>query len=359
MNPVSNSKSPRPLLAVLSGQTLRSVPVWFMRQAGRYLPEYKATRAAAGSFLDLCYNPELAAEVTLQPIRRFGFDAAILFSDILVVPDALGMTVQYKEGEGPVLDPLTSRAAIDTLATERVAEHLAPVYRAAAQVARALPPTCGLIGFAGGPWTVAAYMIEGHGGGEFHALVRMAYRDPDTLAALFRKLIDATVTHLVSQVQAGAVALQLFDTWAGIAAEPLFRRWCIAPVAEIVQRVNAACPGVPIIGFPKGAGASLARYVKETGINGVGLDPAVPLDWAARTIQLHVAVQGNLDPQLLVAGGPAMLAEADRILDTLANGPHIFNLGHGIRQETPPDHVAELVNHIRTRGLGPVRSNHP
>ena len=336
----------KPLLEVLSGKTLSPPPVWLMRQVGRYLPEYREVREQAGGFLDVCYTPELAAEVTLQPIRRYGFDAAILFSDILVVPHALGRKVEFRAGVGPHLEPLREDD-VAGLNSANVEERLAPVYAAARNVKRELPASVTLIGFAGAPWTVAAYMIEGRGGTDFANLVRWAWQAPASFGALIRVLTDATVLHLSAQIAAGAEVVQLFDSWAGVAAEPLFQHWCLEPAREIVARLAELHPGIPVIGFPRAAGASLATYARETNVACLGLDTAVPLDWAVREVQPHVAVQGNLDPVLLATGGVALQVEARRICAELAGGPHVFNLGHGIRKETPPEHVVELLEVVR------------
>tara|TARA_R110002167_G_scaffold228549_8_gene433632 strand:- start:27 stop:1103 length:1077 start_codon:yes stop_codon:yes gene_type:complete len=335
------------LLRALSGETLTTPPVWLMRQAGRYLPEYRELRADAGSFLDLCYTPKLATEVTLQPIRRYGFDAAILFADILLIPDALGQDVRFVEGEGPVLEPVRSAADVAGLDLARLHDGLAPVYETVASLSRSLPEAVTLIGFAGAPWTVATYMVEG-GTSRDHATVRRwALSDPEGFGRLIDLLVEATAEYLIAQVRAGAEVIQLFDTWAGALPETAFARWCVAPVRALVERFHEACPGIPIIGFPRGAGAGYARYVGDTGVDGVSLDPTVPLDWAAQVLQPVATVQGNLDPMLVVVGGEAMAAEVRRIRGALGGGPFIFNLGHGIVPQTPPEHVAELVRLVR------------
>jgi uroporphyrinogen decarboxylase len=317
-----------------------------MRQAGRYLPEYREIRERVGGFLDVCYTPELAAEVTLQPIRRYGFDAAILFSDILLVPHALGREVEFRTEVGPVLEPLREDG-VAKLSQDGIEERLEAVYAAARVVKRELPSEVALIGFAGAPWTVAAYMIEGRGGTDFANVIRWAWQAPASFGVLIDILTGATVRHLSAQIFAGAEAVQLFDSWAGIAAEPLFRYWCLDPAREIVARLNDLHPGVPVIGFPRAAGANLIAYARETGIACLGLDTSVPLDWAARELQPYVAVQGSLDPILLAAGGAALQVEARRICAELAGGPHVFNLGHGIRKETPPEHVQQLLEAVR------------
>ena len=334
------------LLRALSGEVLSPPPVWLMRQAGRYLPEYRALRAKAGGFLDLCYRPELAIEATLQPIRRYGFDAAILFSDILVAPHALGQKLDYREGEGPVLEPVRDPAAVAGLRLEGMTERLAPVYQAVAGLVEALPKETALIGFAGAPWTVATYMVEGRGGS--HDVVKgWAFARPDEFQALIDLLVEATVAHLLAQLRAGAEAVQLFDTWAGVLPEPAFRRWCLEPARAIAGRLKAEFPDAPLIGFPRGCGALLADYARETGVDAVGLDSTVPLGWARRELQMAGAVQGNLDPLMLVAGGTAMADEARRILEALGRGPFVFNLGHGVVPQTPPEHVGALVELVR------------
>jgi uroporphyrinogen decarboxylase len=332
----------KPLLQALSGKTLSRVPLWLMRQAGRYLPEYRAVREKTASFLDLCLTPELAAEVTLQPLRRFPLDAAIIFSDILVVPHALGQKVSFEEGRGPVLEPLRTAADLARLSAARSAEVLAPVEAALRQVAAALPEGAALIGFAGAPWTVASYMIEGGSSRDFAEIKRWAYGDPGSFQRLIGLLVEVTSDYLVRQVDAGAEALQIFDSWAGVLPERALAAWALTPTAEIVRRVKAARPGVPVIVFPRGIGTQYAVYAESGSCDALSLDPAVPLDWAGRELQPRVALQGNLDPMLLVVGGAAMREETKRILEMLAKGPFVFNLGHGIVPQTPIDHVAEL-----------------
>lgn len=319
-----------------------------MRQAGRYLPEYRNTRAGAGSFLDLCYTPELAVEVTLQPIRRFGFDAAIIFSDILVIPDALGQQVRFEENTGPILSPrITSGAAVARLRPEGAVARLAPVFEAMRLLKQKLPPETALIGFAGAPWTVASYMVAGEGIRDQAPARAFAYRDPAGFARLIEILVSVTAEYLIAQIEAGAETLQLFDTWAGVLPESEFRRWCLLPVQQIVERVRAVHKQVPIIGFPRGIGPLYLDFCRETGIDAVSIDTAMPLNWARAHLQPHVTVQGNLDPMLLVAGGAAMRDAVLRILETFGDRRFIFNLGHGIVPQTPPRHVAELVSLIR------------
>ena len=337
----------KPFLRALSGETLATPPFWLMRQAGRYLPEYRETRTKAGGFLDLCYNPNLAVEVTLQPLRRYQMDAAILFSDILVIPDALGQRVAFREGEGPVLPPIRSAKDLDALNALGLLDHLAPVLATVKGLASAIPSTTALIGFAGAPWTVATYMIEGSGSKDFSQAKRLMWGEPETFSRLMAMLIKATGDYLIAQIDAGAEAVQIFDTWAGALPEQEFRKWVIAPARALVDRIHSERPGVPVIGFPRGAGVLYRAYVEETKIDGVGIDTAVPLAWAAAELQPLCTVQGNLDPILLVAGGEAMDAAIDRILSVLGNGPFIFNLGHGIVPQTPPENVARLANRIK------------
>jgi uroporphyrinogen decarboxylase len=325
-------------------------PIWLMRQAGRYLPEYRATRAEAGSFLDLCYNPRLAAEVTLQPIRRYGFDAAILFADILLAPHALGRRLWFEEGEGPRLDPLTTAEEVARLADDRALHaHLAPVYETVALLRAALPPETTLIGFAGAPWTVATYMIAGRGKDD-QAGARALMRDrPEVFAALIARLTDATAAYLIAQIDAGAEVVKLFDSWAeALAGDPaLFDRWIAAPARAIVERVRAERPGVPVIAFPRGAGALYEAFARRVGAEGLAIDTAVDPAEARARLQPLACVQGNLDPRLLVTGGEALDHAARALLDTLGGGPFIVNLGHGITPDADPANVARLVRLVR------------
>ena len=322
-------------------------PVWLMRQAGRYLPEYRSLRADVRDFLTFCYTPTLTVEAALQPLRRFGLDAAILFSDILVVPDALGRSVRFVEGTGPVLDPVRRAEDVPAFSVDAFEERLAPVLQSVRMLKASLAPEVALIGFAGAPWTVALYMVQGRGGGESETVRAMAYAAPALFGDLIRVLVDSTTHHLIRQIDSGADVVQLFDTWAGVLAEEQFRRWVIAPTAEIVERVRAAHPDVPIIGFPRGAGALYAEYVVGTGVDGVGLDAGVPLDWARGTLQGGALVQGNLDNLLLVNGGQVMHEAIERIVRTLSSGRFVFNLGHGVLPQTPPEHVADLMERLR------------
>ena len=318
-----------------------------MRQAGRYLPEYRAVRKKAGGFLDLVFNPEFAAEVTLQPVRRFGFDAAILFSDILVVPHALGQRVSFSVGEGPLLDPVADRTAFERLNSELDHEALAPVYETIRIVKGQLAPSVALLGFCGAPWTVASYMIAGRGTPDQAPARLFAYRDAAAFAVLIDVLVEASASYLVRQLQAGADAVQIFDTWAGVLPPEQFERWCIEPTRRIVDLVRAEVPNARIIGFPRGAGAMLARYVQNVPLNTVGLDWMIDKNFARERIQSRMPVQGNLDPLVLVAGGIALDRSIDSIMQAFAQKPFVFNLGHGIVPETPLAHVEHMLKRVR------------
>lgn len=335
----------RKLVEVLDGAHFDVPPVWLMRQAGRYLPEYRETRKRAGSFLDLCYTPEHAIEVTLQPIRRFGFDAAILFSDILVIPDALGRQVRFEEGRGPILQPIGSDE-IYGLSGDGALKHLGPVIETVEGLRSALPRETTLLGFCGAPWTVATYMIAGHGTPDQAPARLFSYRHPEAFERLLELLADVSAEYLVAQLRAGADAVQIFDSWAGVLGEADFDRWCVKPVARIVERVREEVPGARIIGFPKGAGTLYRDYRRKTGVTALGLDWAVPLSFAAE-LQKEGAVQGNLDPMRVVAGGRALDEGVDAILEALRDGPFVFNLGHGITPEAPVAHVERLLKRIR------------
>ncbi len=339
--------STKPFLRALAKDSLDTPPLWLMRQAGRYLPEYRQTRTQAGSFLDLCYTPDLATEVTHQPLRRYGFDAAILFSDILMIPDALGQKVAFKEGEGPVLPPVRTAEDLGRLSFDHFHKTLEPVYETVRKLAATLPSQTALIGFCGAPWTVATYMIEGKGSKDFSHAKTMLWQNPKLFHSLMELLIEAISQELLAQIKAGAEAIQLFDTWASALPETEFREWIIKPTQQIIQRLKREYPHIPVLGFPRGAGALYEAYAKETGVDGLSLDSSVPLQWAAKTLQPICCLQGNLDPLLLVAGGDAMDQAIDRILDTFGHGPFIFNLGHGIVPQTPPEHVAQLVQRVR------------
>ncbi len=334
-----------PILSVLSGQPCDRPPVWLMRQAGRYLPEYRALRAQKGGFLELVNDSESAAEVTLQPIARFGFDAAILFSDILVVPHALGQDLWFEEGEGPRLAPTLVDHALESLIA--APQRLAPVYQTVAKVRSALAPEKALLGFAGSPWTVATYMIAGRGSREQAEARRFAYRDPVAFGAIIDAIAAMTVDYLSRQIEAGADAVQLFDSWAGSLSPAQYERWVIAPTAQIVAKLRARHPETPIIGFPKGSGGKLPAYARETGVQALGLDDRVDRVGAASALPVGLTVKGNLDPLALIAGGEALDQAISRILNAFADRPHIFNLGHGILPDTPIAHVEALVKRLR------------
>jgi uroporphyrinogen decarboxylase len=338
----------KPILNVLAGERAFPPPVWLMRQAGRYLPEYRELRQKAGGFLDLVFTPELAADVTLQPVRRFGFDAAILFSDILVIPHALGQKLEFVEGEGPRLEPLADRNALKRLASKVDQNVLAPVYETVRRVKRALPPHVALLGFCGAPWTVATYVIAGCGTPDQEPARMFAYGDPEGFARLINLLVESSVDYLVAQFAAGADAVQIFDTWAGVLPPQEFLRWSITPTQRIVEGLHRRVPGAKIIGFPRGAGTNLIRYVEETGIDAVGLDWMVELTYARDHIQSRVPVQGNLDPHVLIAGGAALDRAVDAVLEAFAGAPFIFNLGHGILPQTPISHVEQMLTRVRT-----------
>ena len=347
MDPAFEADPPidRPLFAVLKGRRQAVPPVWLMRQAGRYLPEYRALRADKGGFLELVHDSAAAADVTLQPIRRFGFDGAILFSDILVIPHALGQDLRFEVGEGPRLSPPLMDHALTALAA--VPQRLDPVYRTVALVAAALPPQTTLLGFAGSPWTVATYMVAGQGSKDQGPARRMAYQDPQAFGAIVDAIVDATIDYLSGQITAGVHAVQLFDSWAGSLSPAQFERWVIAPTVRIVEGVRARHPDVPIIGFPKGAGGKLPAYARETGVDALGLDETVDPVWADRMLPDGLPVQGNLDPLALIAGGEALAQATARILSAFPERPHIFNLGHGILPDTPIAHVEQLLGLVR------------
>jgi uroporphyrinogen decarboxylase len=344
---MTESPVTKPLLRALAGERNAVPPIWLMRQAGRYLPEYRALREKAGSFLDLCFAPKLAAEVTLQPIRRFGFDAAILFSDILVVPHALGQRISFEEGEGPKLDALEGPAALSRLRTEIEHRELEPIYETIARVKAELPSTVALLGFCGAPWTVATYMIAGCGTVDQRPARLFAYRHGEAFAQLIDLLVAASVSYLVRQFQAGVDAVQIFDTWAGVLPAEEFRKWCIEPVARIIGAVRARIPGARIIGFPRGAGTELETYLQGVKVDAVGLDWMVELGFVRERIQPQCCIQGNLDPLALCVGGAALDRATDLILESFGQGPFIFNLGHGILPDTPIAHVERLVARVR------------
>jgi uroporphyrinogen decarboxylase len=340
--------SQSPLLRTLAGQANTPPPIWLMRQAGRYLPEYREVRGRVSSFLDLCRTPELAAEVTLQPLRRFDLDAAIVFSDILIVPYALGQKVEFVEGEGPRLEPIGDAKALARLNRRNAAKALAPVYEIIERVTAELPKSVPLIGFCGAPWTVATYMIEG-GSSKDQAAARLwAYREQANFQRLIDLLIETSADYLLGQVAAGASALQIFDSWAGSLPEDEFARWCIAPTRRLVTQLKTKAPQVPVIGFPRGSGPLAERYARETGIDAIGCDTSQPIEWIRDTLQSLVPVQGNLDPLLLVAGGPHLDRRVASILAALGSGPFIFNLGHGILPDTPIENVERLLRLVKT-----------
>jgi uroporphyrinogen decarboxylase len=344
--PRSGALGPRKaLLSVLRGEQTERLPMWLMRQAGRYLPEYRALRAEKGGFLALVHDSAAAAEVTLQPIRRFGFDGAILFSDILVVPHAMGQDLWFETGEGPRLAPRLVDHALEGL--QAVPERLDDVYETVRQVAAALPSETTFLGFAGSPWTVATYMIAGQGSRDQSEARRLAYRDPQAFGAIIDAIVDVTVDYLGKQIEAGVEAVQLFDSWAGSLSPAQFERWVIAPTVAIVDRLRARHPGTPIIGFPKGAGGKLPAYARETGVDALGLDETVDPAWAHASLPDGLPVQGNLDPLALIAGGAALEKAVDRVVSSLAGRPHVFNLGHGILPDTPIAHVEQLIALVR------------
>ena len=330
-------------LETLSGTKPATPPIWLMRQAGRYLPEYRAIREKTRSFLEFCYTPEKAAEATLQPMRRFELDAAIIFSDILVVPDALGQKVWFEEGEGPRLEALASPAEFAILSRARLPGHLAPVYRAISAVRAALPKNKALLGFAGGPFTLACYMIEGGASRDFAKVKAWAYRNAESFGLLIDLLVDAAVDHLSYQVAAGADAVQIFDSWAGVLPEEQLFRWSLEPLVRLAQGLRAKHPRVPIVVFPRAVGPAALMYRRPDLFSALSIDTGIGAHWAAKELQPHICIQGNLDPMMLVVGGDALQNETRRILDKLGGGRFIFNLGHGVLPQTPPEHVAQLV----------------
>ena len=337
----------KPLLRVLAKQHEAVPPVWMMRQAGRYLPEYRAVREKAGGFLDLCFNPQLAAEVTLQPVRRFGFDAAILFSDILVVPFALGRKVWFVEGEGPRLEPLTDAKALLSVRGEADVNVLSPIYETVRRVNAALGAGTALIGFCGAPWTVATYMIAGQGTVDQAPAKTLAARESRAFQHLIDCLVDASVDYLAQQLEAGAEVVQIFDTWAGSLPVEDFERWCVQPTKQMVAKLRAKKPGARVIGFPRGAGKNIPRYVDETGVDAVSLGNEIDRAFARDEIQARVPVQGNVDPLALLEGGAALDREVDAVLQAFGSGPLIFNLGHGILPQTPIAHVERMLKRVR------------
>lgn len=334
------------LLRTLRGENAAERPVWLMRQAGRYLPEYRALRAQKGGFLALVYDSEAAAEITLQPIRRFGFDGAILFSDILIVPYAMGQDLEFLVGEGPHLSPRLVDTALSSLTA--VPSRLTPIYDTVKLVKAQLPADKTMLGFAGSPWTVATYMVNGEGSRDQHETRAMAYRDRAAFQAIIDAIVTVSVDYLAGQILAGAEAVQLFDSWAGSLAPAEFERWVIAPNAAIVSQLKRRFPDVPIIGFPKGSGEKLAAYARETGVDAVGIDETIDPVWAAGALPAGMPVQGNIDPLLLLGGGEEMERQALHILEAFADRPHVFNLGHGIGQTTPVENVGALLSLVRS-----------
>lgn len=341
-----NLKTGKVFLDALNGGKLERPPFWFMRQAGRYLPEYRELRAEKGGFLAMAMDPVSACEITMQPLRRFGMDAAIIFSDILTVPMALGQDLEFVQGEGPKLGELNVGALNYTEFSK-----LDPVYEALGVTKTAMQvegfESSALIGFAGAPWTVATYMVEGGSSRDFMKTKLMAYQDPEGFAALINMLVEATATYLINQINAGAEVVQIFDSWAGALDSDGFKRWCVQPTRQIVEMVRAVHPHVPIIGFPKGAGYNYISYARDTGVTALGLDQHVPTDWAARALQSLMPVQGNLDPFVLMAGGDALTMAVEKVKGDLSGGAYVFNLGHGIHKDTPVEHVEALVKMIR------------
>ncbi|HTN14996.1 MAG TPA: uroporphyrinogen decarboxylase [Sphingomonadaceae bacterium] len=336
---------PGPLLETLRGTNVARRPIWLMRQAGRYLPEYRELRAEKGGFLELVYDSDAAAEITLQPLRRFGFDGAILFSDILIVPYAMGQDLKFLAGEGPHLSPRLADAALESL--QAVPERLAPIYETVGKVKATLAPEVTMLGFAGSPWTVATYMVAGEGSRDQHVTREYAYRDPQAFQAIVDGIVAVTVEYLSGQVKAGAEALQLFDSWAGSLSPMQYERWVIAPNAAISAEMKRRHPDVPLIGFPKGSGEKLVAYARETGVDAIGVDETIDPLWAAKALPEGMPVQGNLDPLLLLSGGDELDRQARQVLEAFAGRPHVFNLGHGIGQTTPIANVERLVNFVR------------
>ncbi len=336
------------MLRVLAGEKQDVPPVWIMRQAGRYLPEYRALRATAGGFLDLCYNPDFATEVTMQPIRRFGFDAAILFADILLLPQALGMELWFETGEGPRLTPVTTRDDLVKLkGKDDIHAVLSPVYETVKRLSAELPQDVTLIGFAGAPWTVATYMIAGRGTADQGPAREWMYRDPAGFSILIDLITEATIEYLAKQVEAGAEVIKLFDSWAGALGGSCFEDYALKPAVRIAQELKLRFPGLPVIGFPRGAGGGYIKFADTGVFDALAIDTSVPADWARDNLQTKVTVQGNLDPMLLVTGGDALEREVKRLLETLGDGTYIFNLGHGITPQGNPENVEKMLRYIR------------
>lgn len=337
--------SQKSLLRVLAGESLKTPPVWIMRQAGRYLPEYRELRKKAGGFLDLCYNPDFATEVTLQPIRRFGFDAAILFADILLIPQALGIDLWFAEGEGPRLTPITDASTLKPV--EDIHETLGPVYETVRRLSSELPSDTTLIGFAGAPWTVATYMIAGRGTPDQGPARRLMYENPADFSAIIDRVTDATIEYLAKQVDAGAEVIKIFDSWAGALGGSQFHRYALEPAVKIATELKSRYPGLPIIGFPRGSGGGYLTFAESGAFDALAMDTSIPAEWARDILQPKIAVQGNLDPMHMVTGGQALEDETKRILDILGNGRYIFNLGHGITPDGDPRNIEKMLNIIR------------
>jgi uroporphyrinogen decarboxylase len=336
---------PGPLLDTLRGKVTEKRPIWLMRQAGRYLPEYRALRAEKGGFLELVYDSNAATEITMQPIRRFGFDGAILFSDILIVPHALGQDLQFLAGEGPHLSPRLVDVALETL--EAAPHHFDPIYETVRLCRQQLPADVTMLGFAGSPWTVATYMVSGEGSKDHHVARAMAYRDPEAFGAIIDAIVESSISYLSGQIAAGAEAVQLFDSWSGSLSPQQFERWVVEPTTRIVNAVRKLHPETPIIGFPKGAGGKLPAYARETGVDAVGIDETVDPHWIHRELPADMPVQGNLDPLLLISGGDELDMAAREVLAAFEGRPHVFNLGHGIDKSTPIAHVERLLDVVR------------
>ena len=337
------------LLRTLHGEIINPPPIWLMRQAGRHLEEYKKLRKRADNFLSFCYSPDLALKATLQPIQRYHMDGAIVFSDILVIPDALGQNVTFVESKGPTLVPINTRKDIESLSTTHLYRKLKPVYETITQLTNKLPPETALIGFSGAPWTLAAYMIEGGGSRDFQKTRLWAYKQPEEFQLLIDCLVEATSNHLIYQLDAGAEVVQIFDTWAGILPAKQFEKWVIRPIKRMVEIIKEKHPLVPIIGFPRGAGLNYECFAVETGVDAVSVDSTIPLKWISEKIQPHSVVQGNLDNLVLLEGGAQLEKDVFDILNTLGEGPFIFNLGHGVLPETPVPHVEKLIKLVRNR----------
>ena len=347
MTQPKHGSSKKKFIEVLKGNQPSRPPFWLMRQAGRYLPEYREVRSRAGGFMDLCFTPKLATEVTLQPLRRYGMDAAILFSDILVVPHALGVKVSFEEGKGPILEKISKESGCPSFDPQKFHQTLEPVYETLGRIRENLDEETALIGFSGAPWTVATYMLEGGSSRDFKTSREWACSRTDEMEHLINILTQSTSEYLIRQVEAGAEVLQIFDSWSGVLTQTLFQKWVIGPIKKIVQNVHEKHPDIPIIAFPRGCGPMLMEFVKETGVQAVSLDESIPTKWAAENVQKLCPVQGNLDPYVLAQGGSLLREEVMRILDDLGDGLYIFNLGHGVIPSTPPENVMELVNILK------------